>query len=71
MPVPLDIQEVKRLLGMVNFTALFVPNLSTVTAPLRDLLKGDVTWYWSYEHDQAVQTLKDILSKEPVLKVKD
>ncbi|XP_046571037.1 uncharacterized protein K02A2.6-like [Haliotis rubra] len=46
MPTPTDKQGIKRILGMVNFVQKFVPNLSEVTAPLRDLLKSDVNFRW-------------------------
>ena len=32
--------EVRRFLGLVNFTARFIPDLSTVSAPLRQLTEN-------------------------------
>ena len=56
---------------MVNYFSQFIPNQSEITAPLQNLLKKDVTWIWSYEHTQAVERLKQILSSQPVLKFYD
>ena len=42
MPTPESKQDVKRLLGMVNYLQKFAPNLSKATAPLRELLKVKV-----------------------------
>ena len=42
MPVPTDKAGVRRLLGMVNFLANHIPNMSTITAPLRDLVKAHI-----------------------------
>ena len=36
---PTDKQDLQRLLGMTNFIAKFLPKLSDVTKPLRELIK--------------------------------
>ena len=41
IPTPQDKHAVQRLLGMINYLAKFVPNLSAITAPLRELLKDN------------------------------
>lgn len=46
MPTPTDKHGVQRLLGMVNFVQRFAPRLSTVTSPLRDLLKDENEFIW-------------------------
>ena len=46
MPTPKSKQDVKRLLGMVNYLQKFAPNLSEVTAPIRDLLKEENVFLW-------------------------
>ena len=71
LPLPQSKEELQRFLGMVNYFSQFVPNQSEITAPLRNLLKKDVMWIWSYEHTQAVERLKQILSSQPVLKFYD
>ena len=42
---PTNKQDVQRLLGMVNFIAKFVPKVSDVTAPLRELIKKNVAFH--------------------------
>ena len=43
MPTPTDKAGVRCLLGMINFLAAHIPDMSTIiTAPVRDLLKSDV-----------------------------
>ena len=71
MPDPTDKDGVRRLLGMLNFLAPFIPDMSTITAPIRSLMKQDVPWQWMPEHSQAVTRLKDILSAKPVLRLYD
>ena len=53
MPPPTDIKEIKRFLGMVNYLAKFLPLLSDMTQPLRDLDDKDVEWCWLEQHEQA------------------
>ena len=36
---PTNAAEVRSFLGLVNFTARFIPDLATVSAPLRQLTK--------------------------------
>ena len=37
--VPTNIQEVRSLLGMANYSAKYIPNFATITDPLRELTK--------------------------------
>ena len=71
-PTPASKQDVKRLLGMVNYLQKFMPNLSEITAPMRDLLKETNQFHW----DEQVQgcsfkQVKQNLSAAPVLKFFD
>ena len=42
MPTPHDKAAVRRLLGMINFLAAHIPNMASITAPLRNLVQADV-----------------------------
>lgn len=53
MPTPKDVSEVERILGVVQYVAKFIPNLSDVTAPLRTLLQQDVEWHWDAPHQES------------------
>lgn len=39
MPEPTSVYDLRRLMGMANCLAKFVPQLATVTVPLKDLLR--------------------------------
>ena len=67
MPRPEDKQGVHRVLGMVNFLAKFIPNLSTKTVHLRQLLHRKSDFVWTDSHEEEWKTLKNILTTEPVL----
>ena len=51
MPRPEKPEDVLRLNGMVNYLSRFLPNLSDVMKPLRDLTHKDVEWCWSDTQD--------------------
>ncbi|XP_042145244.1 uncharacterized protein K02A2.6-like [Ixodes scapularis] len=57
---PKNRKELQVFLGMVNFVARFVPNMSTITAPFRELLKKEVAWKPGKE-----MFLADALSRFP------
>ena len=46
MPKPTNVKEVKSFLGMVNYLSKFLPQLSTITEPLRVLERKDTEWHW-------------------------
>ena len=68
---PEDKTSLRRFLGMVKFLWQFIPNESEITAPLRSLLATDFEWDWYPEHDAAIERLKTILTREPVLRYYD
>ena len=60
MPTPSCKQDLQRLLGMINYLAKYIPNMSELTASLRSLLKSDVPWTWFPEHGTALTKLKSV-----------
>jgi len=71
MPTPSNVKSLQQLLGMVQYLAKFLPQLSTVTEPLRQLVHKSTDWQWSAEHDNAVRTIKDLICRAPVLRYFD
>lgn len=71
MPAPKDVSGVKRILGVVQYVAKFIPNLSDVTAPLRTLLQQDVEWHWDAPQQESFDRLKQLVSSTPVLSIYD
>ena len=66
-PAPHDVQSLQSFLGMANFYCRFVPNLSSLLAPLNHLLKVNIAWQWSHDCEHAFVTVKKFLSASPVL----
>ncbi len=71
MPAPINKDGVRRFLGFVTYLSKFLPNLSEVDAPLRQLLKTDVKYVWQPAQQQAFDKLKDLCTQSPVLKFFD
>jgi len=62
---PTSCQELQTFLGLANYMGPFIPNLSTLTAPLRELLKENHQNVWSPAHQEAYN--KDSISSEVTL----
>lgn len=64
---PQDAKEMRSFLGLVNYLGKFVPNLSTISAPLREMsLKGS-KFHWSTQLKEAFQQVKRALSNPKYL----
>ena len=71
MPTPTNIKSLQQLLGMAQYLAKFLPQLSAITEPLRQLGHKDTEWKWLEVHDKAVSNVKDLICKAPVLRYFD
>ena len=58
-------------MGMVNYLAKFISNLSNVTVPLRELLKKDTAWHWEDIHQKAFEEIKSRVTAEKLLQYYD
>lgn len=67
IPRPENVTELRAFLGLVNFYAKFVKNLSSILSPLYELLKKGVSWNWSVQCEKAMSNVKKILTGAEVL----
>ena len=67
MPSPTDVTGVQRLNGFVNYLAKFLPGLSDVMEPIRQLTRKNVPWNWSNTQERALEKMKILVSEAPVL----
>ena len=65
-PTPRNLKELKSL-GLLSYYSKFLPNLSSVLAPLYRLLRKDARWKWSVEEEKAFQCSKELLTSSPLL----
>ena len=68
MPAPTDVAGVHRFLGMVQYLSKFLPHLSDMTKPLRDLLQKETEWCWEENQEMALRKIKDAVCTTPVLR---
>ena len=66
-PTPRNLKELKSFLGLLSYYSKFLPNLSSVLAPLYRLLRKDARWKWSVEEEKAFQCSKELLTSSPLL----
>ncbi|XP_046558199.1 uncharacterized protein LOC124267324 [Haliotis rubra] len=71
MPEPEGLPSLRRFLGMVTYLAKFIPHLSELAAPLRELLKKETTWEWSSKCRTATEAIKKEISNSATLKFYD
>ena len=65
-PHPQNQQQLRSFLGLLNYYAKFIPNLSTILHPLHCLL-CEVKWYWDIACTIAFKLAKEALSSSRVL----
>ena len=68
MPRPTDVTGVQRLLGMSQYLAKFLPRLSDLTKPLRELTHKEVEWMWDQPQERAFKQLQEAITSTPVLR---
>ncbi|MES9880447.1 MAG: RNase H-like domain-containing protein [Sedimenticola sp.] len=64
---PKNVKEVKSFLGLVNFSAKFLPNFATVSEPIRKLTRRSEEFVWGSEQQQSFDTLKDLMTSAHVM----
>jgi len=66
-PVPRNLKQSRRFIGMASYYRRFNPNFSLIARPVNDLTKKDVTFAWGDRENKAFETLKSLMSSTPVL----
>ena len=67
MTPPTSKQELKAFLGLATYMGPFIPSLSTLTSPSRELFKGRRVFDWSPAHHEALDKIKNAISAETTL----
>ena len=77
---PSTVEEVRELLGMAGYLMKFVPNCSSVLAPISGLLRDSrfccknarrVKVLWGQAQTEAMETLVNSLTSPPILALPD
>lgn len=64
---PTTSEEVRSFLGLVNYVNRFIPNLATISEPLRQLTKKGTKFEWGQKQRNAFMELKKCLTNESSL----
>ncbi|XP_062542458.1 uncharacterized protein K02A2.6-like [Armigeres subalbatus] len=64
---PQDAKEMRSFLGLVNYLGKFVPNLSTISAPLREMTVKGTKFHWSEKRKSAFKQVKAAISNPKYL----
>jgi hypothetical protein len=56
-----NVSEVRMFLGTIGVCRVFIKDFARLAGPLNNLLRLNVPFKWTEEHDQAMQNLKDAL----------
>ena len=72
-PRPTNKKQIKSFMGLAGYYRDFIPNFAALAAPLSDLTrKGQPNKVeWGEAQEKAYQSIKAILTKEPVLRLPD
>ena len=68
LPVPTNITELQEFLGLVTYLSPFIPGLSTLTAPLQELLKKDTDLIWNCTYNAAFEWVKEAVISDTTLR---
>ena len=66
-PRPTSVTQLRSFLGIINYYHRFLPNLSTVLAPLHELLKAHTQWKWTGDCEKAFEEVKKLVASDTVL----
>ena len=66
-PIPSNVKELRRFLGMASSYTRFIPEFLTIVAPLNLLLRKKQHWLWADEHNIAFKQIKSSLVSVPIL----
>lgn len=67
MPSPTNVEELRQVLGLINYVGKFLPGLSTTLHPVTNLLKKESAWVWDEPQEQAFNEAKAMLLTAPAL----
>ena len=71
LPAPMNVTELQEFLGMVTYLSSFVHGLSTLTAPLQELLRKDANFTWNASYEAAFEQVKEAVISDTTLRYFD
>ena len=71
LPAPTTVTELQEFLSMVTYLCPFIHGLSTLTAPLQELLRKDANFTWNASYEAAFQQVKQAVISNTTLRYFD
>lgn len=68
-PLPKNIKDVQKFLGLTGYFRKFIQNYALLTKPISDLLRKGEKFELTNTHIDAIKELKSLLINEPILKL--
>jgi hypothetical protein len=65
---PRNLKEIQRFLGLVQYLAHFMPDVTAYTGPLSAICRNGQPFYWKPLHEACFSHVKAIACKSPILK---
>jgi hypothetical protein len=65
---PRNLKETQRFLGLVQYLAHFMPDVTAYTRPLSAICRNGQPFYWKPLHKACFNNIKVIACKSPILK---
>ncbi|GMI66644.1 hypothetical protein HRI_000333700 [Hibiscus trionum] len=70
-PRPASISQVRSFHGLASFYQRFVPNFSTIAAPLTSVIKKNANFFWGGDQEKSFNDIKECLIHAPLLTLPD
>jgi hypothetical protein len=64
---PRDYNDIQRFVGLVNYVATFLPDVTTYTGPLMAMTQNSTPFHWRPLHQQCFDMIKHICQKTPII----
>ena len=68
---PKTVKDCRKFCGMVNFLATFLKDLQKHLVPIYNLTKKNTTFKWTSECQKSFDTIKNMLTQPPILRMPD
>jgi hypothetical protein len=65
---PKNLKEVQRFLGLVQYLAHFMPDVTSYAGPLSAICRNGQPFYWKPLHEACFNSIKVIACRSPILK---
>ena len=66
-PRPRNVKDLRSFLGLAQQLASFIPDLAHMTSMLRPLLKKDIAWTWTDDHEKSFGEVKTLLTSKTII----